>query len=280
MGLRVIPVHSAANPRLRFIKRLANPSFRKNEGCTLVEGPRLVEEAIRSGVPFRQVVVTSSFLSSETGAFLMSALSVSDAREASSGSVEVIEVSEGLMRQVALTETPQGVLAVVDVVRPTPAQAFEALDGPAGLAVLCDGVADPGNMGTIVRSADAFGAEAVFYSDGSADPYNPKALRASMGSAFHLALASTGPLDAFVREVMARGYLIIFGDPRADTPVYAVDLRRPVVVAVGNEASGVSETVRRSGMGVVVPIIGRAESLNAAMALTAMMYEVARQRYE
>jgi TrmH family RNA methyltransferase len=271
-----LTVTSVSNERAKFMMRLSNPSFRRRTGCSLVEGVRLIGEALNSGADFVTAAYDGAAARSRPVRELVGRLE--------RRGVEVWETSRGILRAVALTETPQGVVAAIRVRSSTESDVIEVAAGKVresgdAMVALMDGVQDPGNAGTIVRSADAFGAACVVFAGPSADPYNPKVLRASMGSVFHVTCVSVGDASSVLVALRDAGFRVFYGDPRSPREVYRERLTGPIVLAVGNETAGVSEAVRHHGTGVCVPIRhGKAESLNAAMAFTAMAYEARRQR--
>ncbi|NPV71566.1 MAG: RNA methyltransferase [Firmicutes bacterium] len=269
-------ITSARNERVKFIRGLSEPQVRRRTACTVVEGIRLVEEALKSGAGFVLAAYDERMRRSERGGALLDALG--------GAGVELLEVSADVLKSVAMTESPQGIVAAIKVPFADAVAEVRRLPGAPGgageepITVLLDGVQDPGNVGTIIRSADAFGAALVVLVNDCADPYNPKALRASMGSVFHLSCPveeHAGPaLDALAET----GFSLYYGDASSAVAVYSARLTGRAALAVGSEAAGVSGEVRSRGTPVSVPIYGRAESLNAAMAMTAMLYEARRQR--
>lgn len=270
-----LTVTSAANERVKLIRSLAGPSARRKRHMTLVEGITLVNEALESGVSFVTVACEEEASSTGRVAHLAGALH--------ERGVEVWAASRGVFRSLAQTETPQGIIAAIRVpdvdVDGVLGEVMARARAPEGaIVVLMDGVQDPGNAGAIVRSADAFGASCAIFAAGSADPYNPKVLRASAGSIFHLPCVTLDEASSTLDGLIAGGFRLFYGDARSSTPVFGTDLTGAVVIAVGNEAAGVSPAVRSRGSGVAVPIHGKAESLNVAMALTAILYEASRQR--
>jgi len=150
--------------------------------------------------------------------------------------------------------------------------------GTAPLVLLADGVQDPGNLGTMIRAADAAGATAVLTTPGTVDIYNPKVLRAGMGSHFHLPVVPLADVASFLAQVAELSFLLLVAEAQASTSIYEVDLRGPTIFAVGNEGAGVSPVLRAAGRPVAIPMPGRAESLNAAMAATILLFEAVRQR--
>jgi TrmH family RNA methyltransferase len=176
-------------------------------------------------------------------------------------------VSEGVLAACADTETPQGVLAVVP---------FVDLAPRPGLALVVDGVRDPGNLGTILRSAEAAGAGQVLLAPGTVDVYNPKVVRGAMGAHFRLPVAA---LDWRAIAGRVAGRAVWLADAAGGVTYDAVDWRQPSALIVGGEAEGAGEEAAALGQGrVSIPMAGGTESLNAAMAATVILFEVARQR--
>lgn len=253
---------------IKYVRRLANRRFREREGRFLAEGVRFVEEALRSGWTVEMVIYCPLLTSSERGCALL--------REAREAGVTLQEVPDSLLVELADTETPQGVIAVIR--RPVVDLAAAIESGKNSFLVLVDGVRDPGNLGTIIRAADAFGAGGVVLLKGTVDLYNPKTLRSTMGSLFHLPVVMAERAEAIDRLIKA-GFRLIVGVPGGIVPLYDADLDGQVVLVVGNEASGAGTDVLELADGVVtIPMPGRAESLNVAVAAGIMMYELVRRR--
>lgn len=175
------------------------------------------------------------------------------------------ELAPNVLERVATTEHPQPVIAVVH-------QRPQRLPDAATFVMVADRIADPGNAGTIIRSAEAAGADAVVFTAGSVDPYNPKVVRSTAGSLFRV------PVVAAELEVLrAAGLELLATSSHRGTAYTAIDLSRPVAVVVGNEAHGVPDDAPVDGW-ITIPHHGAAESLNVAMAATVLAFEVARQR--
>ena len=256
---------SKANPRLKAARRLIERKHREREGMFLIEGPHLLAAALERGARVREVFCTEEFLGRHPGL----------ATRLEEGEWAVWVVPDALLRRVAATESPQGVVAVVEKPAPSPLPRVEE-----GLLVLAlDAVADPGNLGTCVRSADGFGATAVVLGSGCCDPFNAKAVRASAGSLFPVPVVEVEDLAGAVRALREGGARAVATDPRAGRAVWEVDLRGPTVVVVGGEARGVSRAVRAEcEVEAAVPLRSGVESLNAAVAAAVALFEARRQR--
>jgi len=255
----------ATRARLALYRSLRRARTRREEGLYVVEGHRLVEEALLSGAPLETVLVTAAYRETAEGAALAD-------RAASCGlEVEVLSAKE--VDRIADTKTPQGVLAVVREVPADP-----AVLAAEGLFLALDAVSDPGNAGTLVRTADAFAVRAVLFGPGSADFLNPKTLRAAMGSTFHLPLLRIEDLPLRLREMRRAGARVLAATLDGED-LYAVKTRAArTVLVLGSEAHGVSREVRDAAdLEVTVPCPGRAESLNVAMAGAVALAHLARE---
>ena len=181
----------------------------------------------------------------------------------------ILGLAPGVLERVASTSTPQPVIAVVEA-------RHSAIPPSASFVLVADRLADPGNVGTIVRSAEAAGADAVVVTSGSVDPFSPKVVRASAGSLFRVPIVQLPTDDAFT-DLRAAGLIVIGTSSHHGTPYTHVDLSRSIAVVVGNEAHGMSDQARVDEW-LTVPTRGGAESLNVAMAATVISFEAARQR--
>jgi TrmH family RNA methyltransferase len=257
------------NPRIRYLKHLAKRRFRETEGKFIIEGVRFVEEALASAMSVEAVIYSAKLFQNNRGKELLECIYKSN--------VPFWEVTEPILESLSDTATPQGVVAVITSV-PTGLQ--EILTRvKKQLLVLVDGIQDPGNLGTIIRTSDAAGVDAVILSRGTVDLYNPKTLRATMGSLFHLPVIMAGEPVQAAELLLQAGIRLVVGMPQDCQPVYSVDLTGPVALVVGSEANGVSEGLKRlPAIPVNIPMPGHAESLNAAIAAAIMLYEAVRQR--
>lgn len=190
--------------------------------------------------------------------------------------IKLLEISSVLGGKLADTKTPQGIMAVVD--RPN-YQLRHIFQNQPSLLVLVDGVQDPGNLGTIIRSADAAGAEGVIVTKGTVNLYNPKIIRTTMGSFFHLPVVVVKTLHEVTDFFTAFNLQLVAGKQKTAQLIDEVNLTHPTVLAVGNEARGLSpEVLKLVHHMVSIPMPGQAESLNAAVAISIMLYETIRQR--
>jgi len=259
----------AHSRRLSAARRLNKRAFRQRERAFLAEGPQAVAEAFHCGAQVTDLFVTVPARSRHHDLVA----------EIAAAGIPVHVVSGEVMDELAQTVTPQGLLAIcrfVDV----PLAEITARDTPRLVALLAN-VRDPGNAGTVLRTADAAGAHAVVFADASVDPYNGKCVRASAGSLFHLPVVAGARLEDAVATLRESGLRIVAADGRAgrplDDPGVQARLAGPTAWMFGNEAWGLPpELVALADEPVAVPIYGRAESLNLAAAAAVCLYASAR----
>ncbi|GAA3490473.1 RNA methyltransferase [Streptomyces cremeus] len=264
---------SPRSPRVAAAKRLAKRSFRGKERRFIAEGPQAVREAVGHRGPDGTPTLIELFATVETAeryADIVDAAYAAGARVHLAGDEVLAEISQ--------TITPQGIVGVCHFLD-SPFEDILAAR-PKLVAVLAH-VRDPGNAGTVLRCADAAGADAVVLTDASVDLYNPKSVRASVGSHFHLPVAVGVPVEQAVAELQAAGVRILAadgaGDNDLDDELDAGTMGVPTAWVFGNEAWGLPEETRALADAVVrVPIHGRAESLNLATAAAVCLYASAR----
>ena len=248
----------ARHPEVDRLRRLLRRrSERASERAFVVEGPKPVAEALAAGAPIEAIYLAD-------GAVF----------DAAVGDVPVRVLQPGVLERVADTVTPQPVLAVcraIDV-------GLDAI-ATATFVVVCVDVQDPGNAGTILRSAEASGAGAVVFTGASVDPFNPKAVRASAGSLFHVPVVSGGEAVDVLEQLGRQGLHRLGTVARTGALLDETDLTRRVALVLGNEAHGLPSDVYACLDGhVTIPMVGRSESLNVGMAAAVLCFEVARQR--
>lgn len=266
--MKVKKIESLRNPLVREALAIREKRSRFRYEAFLIEGPSLVEAALARGEAgkapsLKRVFFTERFGKRDVG--LLQGLERSGA--------ELIEVAEHVMKKLSETETPQGIAAIASL-RPA---GLDEVD-MKGLAVVSDGIQEPGNLGTVIRTADAAGAGAVVLLSGTCDPFMPKALRASAGSVFNVPLVY-GERESIGELLHARGLRIVAATLEARLSLFEADLRPPVAFVFGNETSGVSPEMKgASDLEVKIPLRGGAESLNVAASAAVCLYEALRQR--
>ena len=247
-------ITSAKNPLIRDMKALNQRKGRMEQGRFLVEGEKMIREALSCGLRIRDVLTLEAHEGFANGL---------DAR--------AFVVPEGLLQAVCDTKSPQGICASFDVPQPKP------LEVAPEQVVALDGVQDPGNLGTIWRTADAAGFGAVLLGAGCADPLSPKVQRSAMGSGFRVPFMLEEDLPAALERMKIRGWTVIASDLHGMDFYSRPDPGHRFVLVIGNEARGISnETRLAADMLLKLPMRGGAESLNAAVAAGIMMYDLTR----
>ncbi|MEN1990369.1 TrmH family RNA methyltransferase [Paenibacillus hubeiensis] len=256
---------SPQNNRVKEWAQLLEKKHRTRQHKYMIEGIHLVQEALRAGADLECIAYDGERGIPKELAGLETPLQ----------NVEWISVSPAVIAKCTDTMTPQPVFAVV---RKSSEPLQNLWSDAKGLVVVLDGVQDPGNVGTIIRSADAAGAAGVVLGAGSADVYNPKTIRSTMGSLFHLPIVE-GDLETILSEAKAAGVRLVSTSLQAEHSCYSYDFTQSVWLVIGNEGKGISDaTARRVDDAITIPMQGQAESLNAAMAATVLLFEAMRQR--
>lgn len=243
--------------RVKSVRSLSRRSARERAGRFVVDGPQGVREAIRYAAQRVDDLYVTSAALERHDAIVQAALEVG---------IRVHETDDAVLEAMSDTESPQGLLAVVAT---RTATLDEVLAADPRLVVLLSNVRDPGNAGTVIRGADAFGADAVLLTEGSVDVFSPKVVRSTAGSIFHLPVVTGLDVDATLDALARHGIRLFAADGAGDTLLPDVDVGLPHAWVMGNEAWGLPEPIRARCDDVVrVPIHERVESLNLAMAAT------------
>lgn len=260
-------VSSLQNPLVKEVRGLYSKKARRAAGQAVVEGVHPLEEALRAGWRVVTVLYAPRLQGRPEGQDLLRRLEQAGAR--------LVAVTEEVLDRVAETDSPQGVVATV-VVREA---SLAHVARPGGLLVVCDGLQDPGNLGTIWRTAHAFGAAGLVLTAGSVEPFNPKIIRSAAGSVFHLPVV-TGVEPARLLSALRRsGYRVAVADAGSGQPPDRQDLTGSLALVIGSEATGPSALVlAEADVRLRIAMPGEAESLNAAVAGAILLYEAVRQR--
>ena len=247
-------ISSTKNPLIKSMKELSSVHGRMSANMFLVEGEVMIREALKCNLRLHDIIATEKRIAT--------ALEISP---------DAIQVTDAVLQAACDTKTPQGMCATFEMPAPLP------LEELPDIVVALDGVQDPGNVGTIWRTADAAGFQAVLLGAGSADPMSPKVQRSAMGSGFRIPVCRTGDLPSSLAQLASMGYSIICSDLHGEDFYSRPDPGKKMVLVIGNEARGISEATRaQATMLVKLPMRGGAESLNAAVAAGIMMYELMR----
>lgn len=254
------PIQSSQNPKVQLVRSLMNQGkARLKQQAFVAEGVRLVEDGLRSEVPLKFLLIKQS----------PSTRSERLLQQLNENGVEVNLVDDQLFDSLSGTEHSQGVLGVFEM------KPFARPD-QADFLVIPDQLRDPGNLGTILRSAEAAGAQAVLLPPGNTDAFAPKVVRSGMGAHFRLPIQH---LPWEVIENFLEGLTVFHADMQGEQICWQADFRQPLALLIGGEAEGISqEGARLATSSVRIPMAGETESLNAAISASLLMFEVARQR--
>ncbi len=252
-------IGTTKNKKYKYIKSLKQKKARMNDGVYTVEGRKSVSDAIEAGCVIRLVAMSESFF--ESGDFRCPQ------------GAEYIIIRDDLFAPLCDTKTPQGIIAVIDMKKKTQ---FTA--NANKLYIYCDNISDPGNLGPIIRTADVAGFGGVMFSKCCTDLYSPKTVRSSMGSFFNIEIITDFEYKSLF-NMKNEGFQLCCGALLSDSKSYTeVDFTKPTVIIVGNEANGASDDILNECEHIIIPIYGKAESLNVGVAASVMMYEAVRQR--
>ena len=265
-------IESNKNATVRFIKSLSKRKSREESGCFFLEGLRGVCDAVSAGAKLRHLVVSESFLNS---ALMDEIAKLKDSAVDFSAESVLFPVSDSVFSYISETEAPQGIGAVIYM--------SESGKLRGNNLLLLENLQDPGNMGTIIRTADAAGFDGIICMKGCVDIYNSKVLRSTVGSLFHIPIIrrdrSSDSVASVVDELKSSGYTVYAAHPRGGVSLFDEPFTDKNVIVIGNEANGITdEMLSACDKTVTIPMPGKSESLNASVAAALMMYETVRKR--
>jgi TrmH family RNA methyltransferase len=258
----IIRITSMSNRIIKEARSLGNKKGRKISQAILLEGYRLVRDALDSGAEIRYFIISDNFFQKEE--LFLSQIP----------NIKKVQVPDELFSRISETESPQGVLAVAE----KPVYDKKYIISSIKRAIALENIQDPGNLGTIIRSADACGFDAVFLSKDSVDPYNNKVIRSTMGSLFHIPVIVVENFIETLQKLKSNNILIAAAHVRDAVPCWQADMSGKLAVIIGNEGNGISDEVLDiADITVMIPMSGKAESLNASAAASILIYECMRQ---
>lgn len=260
-------ITSFSNQKIKSIRKLDQKKYRQESGYFFIEGLRIVGEAVQTGAPIETLIISPELLISEFGQSLLDHPAVNQ--------LERIDVSAEVYEKIAHKDGPQGIGAIVR-------QNWQALENipikPDDVWIALDATSDPGNLGTIMRTADAVGCRGLILLGHSTDPYDPTAVKASMGAIFSLDLVQAG-WDDFHQWQTSNNLTMMGTSDSAKIDYQAVAYTTPLVLLMGSERHGLpAEMAEACDRMVRIPMQGRSDSLNLAVATAVMLYEIYNQR--
>ncbi len=250
--MEIKKITSAQNEYIKKIVSLGTKKHREETGLFIAEGEHLVEMALASGCEIESIIMSESFLEKKSDYFLN----------------DVVLVPDSLFTKISDAKTPQGVMAVILMPEKTK-------NDFCGKYIYCDNLQDPGNIGTIIRTADAFSLDGVILSKGCADVFSPKVIRSSQGSLFNIKVITDSDISDLIKA-KDQGVMItsttLYGE---SVTLKNMKISKNQIFVIGNEGSGVSEDILKISDEIAyIPMSGKAESLNAGVASAILMYEV------
>lgn len=258
-------ITSKDNEIIKHVKKLKEKKYREEYNEFIVEGTKMIQEAIDEKVNIKQIIICDDC--KNQGA-IPNDLMYEIAK------MNCIYVSEKVFNTITDVVNPQGIMAIVE----KPINSENKIDFEASNFLILDNIQDPGNMGTILRTADSLNLKQIIISKGSSDIYNLKVVRSTMGAIFRVKVIETEDLVKTIKELKKHKIKIYATDLNTDKSIYAVDYNKSAIV-IGNEANGVSENVLKEATErIKIPMIGKTESLNAAVATSIIMYEAYRSQ--
>jgi TrmH family RNA methyltransferase len=261
-----VVITSTRHPLVQTLRRLSEQPQRDAAHRIVLDGPRLIEEALNAGIAIEAALLSADLAAGARVTALGSRLRAAGVR--------VHEAAPRVVQAASRVVTSQGIVAIAR----RPAAADESLLAARDLMLLvADGIQDPGNLGTMLRTAVASGVTAVALTEGTADPFQPKVLRATMGAGFRVPILQ---LDGARLRAAVAAYAVrvLVADPRGRAEYTEVPVAPPLAVVIGNETAGPDPAWAAIGIGVRIPLFGPVESLNAAVAAGVLLYEIARRR--
>jgi TrmH family RNA methyltransferase len=254
-------IESKENSLFKNTKKLKERKNRIKSNKYIIEGFRLVEEAFKANVSIDYLIVTKDG-AEKLDEFLLNYINEE---------IKVYEISDNLFKELISTETPQGILAIINM-------NIVPLQCNGKFYLLCDKLQDPGNLGTIIRTAHAAGVNGIILTKGTVDIYNEKTIRSTMGSIFYIPIHYEDDNLSLVKSLKEDGFNLVVTSLDTDKDFFEEDLRGKTILTVGNEGNGVSaEVLGLADTKVKIPMPGNAESLNVAIATSVIMYEKVRQ---
>lgn len=259
-------ITSKENETIKQIKKLKDKKYRDMTGQFLIEGLKMVKEAIQEGAVLDKIIICEECI--QDGTFTQNFLY-------EIAKYDCIYVTKKVMESITDVVTPQGILAVV-----YKKGKEEEIDYKQDILLVLDGIQDPGNLGTILRTADSMNLKQIILSEKTADPYNPKVVRSTMGAIFRVAIIQSQSLMDTLKNIKRHKFKVMATSLQTDNSIYDVDYRKKAIV-IGNEANGVSKEVfDLADEKVKIPMLGKTESLNASVATGIILYEYVRRVYK
>ena len=262
-------ITSKDNEYIKHVRKLKDKKYRDNNNEYVIEGIKMIAEAIRENVNIKQIIIFDDCEKTEA---IPKELMYEIAKQ------ECVYVTNKIFESITGVINPQGILAVVAKQTQHDLKPSEQIDYTQDIIVALDDIQDPGNLGTILRTVDSVGLNQILVSKGTADSYNPKVVRSTMGAIFRVRIIECEDLKATLKEIKKHKFKIMVTSLQTENDIYNADFNKNVIV-IGNEANGVKRDIQdMADNKVKIPMIGKTESLNASVATGIMLYEYVRRK--
>ena len=259
-------ITSKENGLIKHIIKLKEKKYRKEYNEYIIEGAKIVEEAIIEKAKIKQIIISEDAINSEL---------IQKHLKEELQKIDYIQVTPNIFKLISGVEKPQGVLAIIEKDKQR-----EKIDISQEIILALDDLQDPGNLGTIIRTADSVGLNQILISKGTVDPHSPKVIRSTMGAIFRVKIIECENLKEILEKLKKNNFKIMVTDLNTNKSIYDIKLQKNVIV-IGNEANGVSEEIKNlADTKAIIPMFGKTESLNASVATGVILYEYVRQKLQ
>lgn len=260
-------ITSKENEFIKHIKKLKDKKYRDQSNEYIIEGIKLIQEAIQEKAQIHQIVICEDC---EKSGIISQELKYEIAKQ------ECVYVPQNIFKTISEVSTPQGILAIVE--KNNIKNKDSEIDYNQDIIVALDDIQDPGNLGTILRTVDSIGLNQILVSKETADSFNPKVVRSTMGAIFRVKVIECGNLTEKLKEARKHKYKVVVSSLQTNNSVYDIDYKKKLIV-IGNEANGVKKEIQEmADEKIKIPMLGKTESLNASVATGIILYEYVRQK--
>lgn len=259
-------ITSKENKLIKHIIKLKEKKYRKEYNEYIIEGAKIVQEAIQEKVKIKQIIISENAINTDL---------IQNHLKEELQKIDYIQVPSKIFKLISEVEKPQGILAIIEKEKQE-----ENIDVNQDIILALDDLQDPGNLGTIIRTADSVGLKQILISKGTTEAYNPKVIRSTMGAIFRVKIIECENLKETLKRLQKNNFKIMVTDLNTDKSIYDIKLQKKVII-IGNEANGVSEEIKNiADTRAIIPMFGKTESLNASIATGVILYEYVRQKLQ
>ena len=259
-------ITSKENKIIKHIIKLKEKKYRKEYNEYIIEGAKIVQEAIQEKAKIKQIIISENAINTDL---------IQNHLKEELQKIDYIQVPSKIFKLISEVEKPQGILAIIEKEKQE-----ENIDVNQDIILALDDLQDPGNLGTIIRTADSVGLKQILISKGTTEAYNPKVIRSTMGAIFRVKIIECENLKETLKKLQKNNFKIMVTDLNIDKSIYDIKLQKNVII-IGNEANGVSEEIKNmADTRAIIPMFGKTESLNASIATGVILYEYVRQKLQ